>query len=277
LLNKYLQASNDLEKHEALVRIIMAFPSQVLQNKRGGKSVKNRKNKTREQRSQFTSFLSSSSSQSSTTSSPSSSSSIPMTRSRTAEKLNQPIIAKINHAMTLLSNNHVSKAAQVLCREDSMKNTGEELVRSQLIELHPVNNNVSTMPSPSSLDHSVFINPMDKNMFKNIIKSCDNGSAPGYSGWTASMIFATLSDEFCRDGWMKFVQDIINGELPDQSRHYSLSCSLVAISKPNSQAVRPIAIGEVIYRIAAKWSKMLVRPVLQQVLDRTYPTWHYNT
>ena len=94
---------------------------------------------------------------------------MPITRSRTAEKLNQPIIAKINHAMTLLSNNHVSKAAQVLCREDSMKNIGEELVRSQLIELHPVSN-VSIMPSPSSLEHSVFINPMDKNMFKNIIK-----------------------------------------------------------------------------------------------------------
>jgi hypothetical protein len=44
---------------------------------------------------------------------------------------------------------------------------------------------------------------------------------------------------------------LINGELPDDARQLLLTSRLVALNKPNSDGYRPIAVGELFYRLAA--------------------------
>ena len=50
---------------------------------------------------------------------------------------------------------------------------------------------------------------------------------------------------------MALLRDIINGELPDDARQLLLASRLVALTKPNSDGYRPIAVGELFYKLAA--------------------------
>ena len=50
---------------------------------------------------------------------------------------------------------------------------------------------------------------------------------------------------------MALFKDIINGELPSEARDLLVTSRLVALAKPNSNGLRPIAVGELFYRLAA--------------------------
>jgi hypothetical protein len=51
-------------------------------------------------------------------------------------------------------------------------------------------------------------------------------------------------------GIIALLKDIINGNLPERARQLLLASRLVALAKPNSGKYRPIAVGELFYRLA---------------------------
>ena len=65
------------------------------------------------------------------------------------------------------------------------------------------------------------------------------------------MLAILAQSDICRLGVVALLRDIINGELPDEARQLLLTSRLVALAKPNSDSLRPIAIGEMLYRLAA--------------------------
>ena len=92
-----------------------------------------------------------------------------------------------------------------------------------------------------------------------------NGSAPGLSGWTGDMLKVIYSDANCRKGLAKLIADICNGDLPDGAKQYILPSHLIPIPKPN-HSVRPISMGEIFYRTAAKYAVNSVADVIANVL-----------
>ena len=73
------------------------------------------------------------------------------------------------------------------------------------------------------------------------------------------------SDPTCLSGFAQLINDIIGGNLPAESKQFILSCNLIAIQKANG--MRPIAMGEIFYRLAAKSAKYLVTAQLAEILE----------
>ena len=99
-----------------------------------------------------------------------------------------------------------------------------------------------------------------------VMRKVANGSAPGPSGWTGELIKALVGDADCLAGLVALVEDIINGDLDDSARKYLLSSSLIA-SEKDSGGFRPIAIGDVFYRLACHYVLQLVQPSAAALLE----------
>ena len=85
----------------------------------------------------------------------------------------------------------------------------------------------------------------------------DNGSAAGLSGMTGNMLAILADDVDCRKYVAQFIQAMINGDLPDNIRRVLLASHLIGILKPNG-GTRPIAIGEILYRLASRYALSLI-------------------
>ena len=97
----------------------------------------------------------------------------------------------------------------------------------------------------------------DSPEFKKIARRMANGSSAGPSGWTGAFILICLRDEVCRRGLATLVADICNHRLPSESSKFLLACNLTALDKGGNR-VRPIAVGEVFYKLAAQYALRLV-------------------
>jgi len=100
---------------------------------------------------------------------------------------------------------------------------------------------------------------VDLDKLKLALRKLDNGSAPGISGWSGSLLRAISKVPSCLEGLACIVSDICNGVFEGASRARLLRSRLVAIPKKNG-AVRPIAIGECLYRLAALYCLSLFKP-----------------
>lgn len=100
-----------------------------------------------------------------------------------------------------------------------------------------------------------------------IIRHMVNGSAPGPSGWTAEMVRVLTEDEDCFTGLAMLLQDITNGTLPDSIKPFLLPSNLIGLDKNSGASVRPIAIGEIFYRIAAYRGQLYVQQAAKDLLQ----------
>ena len=90
-------------------------------------------------------------------------------------------------------------------------------------------------------------------------------SAPGPSGWTFMLVKDLMSDEVCCRGITALVMDIVNGKLSDECAALLTGSTLFAQVKPLG-GVRPLACGEVFYRLAASFVVSLIGKDARDVL-----------
>jgi len=129
---------------------------------------------------------------------------------------------------------HIGRSAKALLQEDLPPITGATI--ASLKKLHPVN-------------------PM---MVRLIKGKMANGAAPGPSGWTGELLEALTDDP----DWVRcvciLIEDIINGNLRSDARSYLVASTLHPIPKSEG-GIRPIAVGEVWYKLAASYVMDSVR------------------
>lgn len=83
------------------------------------------------------------------------------------------------------------------------------------------------------------------------INSRPKGSAGGNSGWTFDLLRELMAaDAVVLQGTTAFVVTMLLGDAPDEIRHLLVDAKGVMLEKGNGK-IRPIAIGEVFYRIAS--------------------------
>jgi hypothetical protein len=153
----------------------------------------------------------------------------------------------VHRAVELARAGHLRFAARVLERPPLLPITPARLTK--LFELHPRRD-----PSLGSLslDLSRCITPtVEPVALRHLIRSYHDGKAAGPSNLTTGHLLALASDPDCLLGLVAMVQDVVDGRLGDAARDCITSCVSVPIGKPHSvDGVRPIAVPEVIYKLA---------------------------
>ena len=99
----------------------------------------------------------------------------------------------------------------------------------------------------------------DPDLLQRALKRLANGAAPAGSGWTGELLQSLAADTDCYVGIECIVNDILNGDLSSELRDVILASVLVVAAK-SSGGVRPIAMGEVFYKLAGLYA--LVRYVV---------------
>jgi hypothetical protein len=136
----------------------------------------------------------------------------------------------------------ISRAALSLDAQPILAPTEE--VCATLRALHPQE------PPPPVPTSDKLPAAITQEILADVLKALPQRSAAGPSGWTYEHIKAAASSsEDARAVVLRFVQALVRGNLPCLPR--LLDARLLLLAKPNSRGVRPIAIGEVWYRLAA--------------------------
>ena len=154
----------------------------------------------------------------------------------------------VNSAKRLVTEKQIRRAAQRLHNTTTMADLTDETVREQLVRLHPPLPDGAVIPARPGGCSPIILG--DDEDMRRLLRSSNNGSAGGPSGWAGNMLSSLVESALCRAGIITLLSDIINNNLPDEARQYLLSSRVVGLSKPD-HGVRPIAIGEVFYRLAA--------------------------
>ncbi|HEX3641453.1 MAG TPA: reverse transcriptase domain-containing protein, partial [Ktedonobacteraceae bacterium] len=162
------------------------------------------------------------------------------------------------------------KAAQVLCSKANVADCKDEAVLDKLRALHPAlpaDRVIPTAPAASPLaSHRVTIDPTSQS-FLRLIKGSNNGAAPGPSGWGGDMLSCLIHDPICMQGIATMLQLIVDNEVPAAIRPYLLASRLIPLTKPGG-GIRPIAVGELLYKLAAK---LVVSVVSKKTRDLLAP------
>ena len=153
--------------------------------------------------------------------------------------------AKVRRATALIQEGYKSRGAKALARKSFTISADE--IKQQLVDQHPQPQQVDPVPPLPAHAPQLIIDPKDTT-FAAAIKAAANGAAPGPSGWNANYLLPLLKDDEARELLASFFQLLINGTLPKQPL---LGCFLIPVAKTPVK-VRPIALGEVFFRIATR-------------------------
>ena len=172
----------------------------------------------------------------------------PSLSGRTSGQRADPDSRAARRADSLVQSGLTRKAAQVLHSTAQMADLRTAEAQEAMLRLHP--RQPSTAVLPVIPESAPLVLEDDADM-RRLLTQSDNGTAAGPSGWCGNMLAILAQSDVCRLGFVALLRDIINGELPDEARQLLLTSRLVALAKPNSDSLRPIAVGELFYRLAA--------------------------
>ena len=142
---------------------------------------------------------------------------------------------------------HLSKAAQTLHSVTNLADLRRPEHQQTMRDLHPPLPQGSVLPGlPHSAPEMIL---EDDAVMHALLRRSNNGSASGPSGWGGNMLSMLVESDVCRAGIITLLKDIINGNLPDTARQLLLASRAIGLGKPDN-GIRPIAIGELFYRLA---------------------------
>ena len=166
-------------------------------------------------------------------------------------------IRAIKHARRLVASGHIDMASRAASTDHRTLDCNDAAC-----QLHPA---ASGAPMPAlPLDAHTPLVRNDAALVR-LIRRCNNEKAGGPSGWNGAML-AVLADSTTRmQGIHCIVSDITIGRIPPAVRPHITATRLIALAKPNG-ATRPIAMGELFYRIAAVRAVRSVAKVSRELL-----------
>jgi hypothetical protein len=161
----------------------------------------------------------------------------------------------------LLRNGHSQRALRSLSSTTSKADLQLASERALLRDLHPA--------CPSILpvcpaDAPVVV--VDLDWMSREMSSSDTGAAPGPSGWGSNHLEVLATDTHCVTALALIVQHIVNDALPATVRTILTTCCLVSLEKDDQGGRRPVAVGELLYRLAARYALSRVLHQAQEAL-----------
>lgn len=157
-------------------------------------------------------------------------------------------------ASSLIRRGYLSKAASTLQRAN-IDPPPDAL--EQLAKLHPV----GPQPQASRPQPEPTLLAIDMLSLKQTLCRSKKAKAPGVSGWTEELLWIASQSPVVRSALSDMLIDAANGDVSPTILRLLRASRLVAIPK-SANAVRPLAVGEAIMRIASKLALNPVAPAL---------------
>jgi hypothetical protein len=137
-------------------------------------------------------------------------------------------------------------------------NTQTPCINTYVISTPPHTHSTPFPPLPHSTPPTT--NALDLKQVLTAAKKLNRGSAPGPSGWTVAHTLFILNNKSLGPLFLSFITYIINGSVSGTARTRLLASRLIPIPKdpfahgicPTKDMIRPVAVGEVFYRLAAQ-------------------------
>ena len=155
--------------------------------------------------------------------------------------------ARMQRVMQHVRNGHLSRAIKCLTQQEADPVDDDTLIRD-MYNLHPKGPDANALPGlPADAPRTV----ITTKQVASTVRRLATGASPGPSGWTADLLLPLLEDDVCLRGLTRLINDIVNGNFDQRGQDFLTASWLIGIPKPGRKGVRPIAMGEVFYKIAA--------------------------
>ena len=153
--------------------------------------------------------------------------------------------SQLAHAKELGERGNMRRCVATLTQSGAAEWSQERV--EHMRKLHPAG--TDALPQcPGDAPYAVF----DKDDVAKLVQRLLHSTAAGPSGWTAELLAPLLGDAVCLDAVTLLAQLIANDELDEHSRQL-LTCSVLqGIPKADSDDLRPLALGDLFVKIAAK-------------------------
>lgn len=177
--------------------------------------------------------------------------------------------ATIAHATYLFRSGFIAKSIQSCSATAPIPHSNTLLKRLQELNPSPHPDDPAQFPPQPSAPVTLTA-PLNLARLIKSAKALNNGSAPGPSGWTIQHLLWILQDPTLSAPFAILLAYIAEGHLSGDAQRRLLASRLVAIRKagstppppgsdpdsacPPTKHIRPIAVGEVIYRLVAHYS-----------------------
>ena len=167
---------------------------------------------------------------------------------------------RISFALKCVRNGKPGKAARALLSAPVLR--ASSATTKALTALHPppLQDNEACTYSPGAQ----FLDPL---LVKEVVRQSRTGSARGPSGWTAELLHPCLDDDTNLEAFCLLFSRLISGTLPLETRQTLTASRLIALDKGEGK-VRPIAIGELFYRLSAKLALRLHKDQIAKALEK---------
>jgi len=174
----------------------------------------------------------------------------------------RPCDPRVRVARKLVREGKLGDAARLLADWNELADPDLPEVREELKRLHPLSEDDAVPVLPKDVRH-ISIHMTKDDLLKLLATACRKHSSGGPSGWTYHLIRAACREDAARNAILALINLILAGAIPEGARKLLLASRLVPFRKPNN-GVRPIAVGEAFYRLAASFA---VRSVVHKAVD----------
>jgi hypothetical protein len=192
--------------------------------------------------------------------------------SSAAQQSSRSLRTRDDHAVRLAQSKayqgYISKAFAALGSKGAHGVNAESIAKMRA--LHPPAEAEAMPECPQSTPRIA----IDLDKLVEVIRHIDNGSAPGVSGWSGDHVAQLISNNKCLRGVGVVVRLIMNKEVPEEMRNTLLVVPLTDLRKgEDGCGHRPVAPGEIFYRIAARYALSLTP---DNVMRSLFPTMQYG-
>jgi hypothetical protein len=160
-----------------------------------------------------------------------------------------------------LRKGHTQRALRALSSTSTKADLQQTSERATLRQLHPTcpsNLPVCPVDAPAVV--------IDLDWMSREMTYSDTGAAPGLSGWGSNHLEVLATDTHCVTAIALIVQYIVNDALPATVRTILTTSCLVSLVKDDHGGRRPVAVGELLYRLAARYALSRVLHSAQKAL-----------
>jgi hypothetical protein len=167
------------------------------------------------------------------------------------------VALRVEHLFRL---GHVQRAMRSLVSSTGKADLEQAAERDALRALHPLCPG-ELPPCPSDAPELV----VDPAWMADEMLRSDTGAAPGPSGWGSNFVHVLAADTACVSAMAVLISHIVNDQLPATVRSLLNTCVLVSLEKDGGGR-RPVAMGDMFYRMAARFALSLVLEPAQRAL-----------
>ena len=158
----------------------------------------------------------------------------------------------VQRAERMYRQGDAGRAMMALTSTTGMADLAERDERDKLRLLHPASSDL--MPQCPAGAAAVHVH---REWIAAQMRASDTGASPGPSGYGSNFLSVLAEDQQCVTAIALLIEQIVNNRLPAAARTLLTTCTVISLEK-GDDGRRPLAIGDIFYRMASRYVVALV-------------------